>query len=117
MKRPEELLSEVLSWADTGIPDLPTAADLAPLRALAATMGGDVAIALDGPVLPVPSFKVAIEVYDPARFQTFSRSFEDILLDFSKNRADGDDLLGRALDGDSHGTHLRSDGADDPRKP
>jgi hypothetical protein len=70
VKRPEALLAEALSWigpeADGHLSDR----DLEPLRGLAGTLGGDVAIALDGPVLPVPSWKVAIEVYDPARFQT-----------------------------------------------
>ena len=37
------------------------------MQALAATMGGDIAIALDGPVLPVPSWKVVIEVSDDGR--------------------------------------------------
>ena len=69
VKRPEELLSEALSMAELG-GDRPSDADLAQLRALAATMGGDIAIALDGPVLPVPSWKVAIEVYDPQGFQS-----------------------------------------------
>ena len=70
VKRPEVLLSEALSWIGPTIPDLDAHGDLESLRGVAVTLGGDVAIALDGPVLPVPSWKVAIEVYDPARFQT-----------------------------------------------
>lgn len=42
---------------------------------LAAPFGGEVAIALDGPVLPSPSWKMVAEVYDPARLQqTFERA-------------------------------------------
>ena len=70
VKRPEALLAEALTWIGPDVPELETAHDLETLQALAATMGGDVAIALDGPVLPIPSWKVAIEVYDPAGFQT-----------------------------------------------
>jgi hypothetical protein len=33
-------------------------------------LGGEVALALDGPAFPVPSWKLVAEVYDPARFQT-----------------------------------------------
>lgn len=36
---------------------------------LAASLGGEAAVALDGPVLPVPSWKVIVEVYDPNRLQ------------------------------------------------
>ncbi|MFP3941135.1 MAG: FecR domain-containing protein, partial [Thermoanaerobaculia bacterium] len=40
------------------------------LRAdLAAPMGGEIAVALDGPLAPEPSFKVVAEVYDPVRLQ------------------------------------------------
>jgi ferric-dicitrate binding protein FerR (iron transport regulator) len=70
MKRPEALLADALSWIAPETDSHLTDNDLEPLRGLAATLGGDVAIALDGPVLPIPSWKVAIEVYDPARFQT-----------------------------------------------
>jgi hypothetical protein len=76
MKRPEVLFTEVLSWiGPDGVDFGPSKAQadakagMAPLQDLAATLGGDIAIALDGPVLPVPSWKVAVEVYDPVRFQ------------------------------------------------
>jgi ferric-dicitrate binding protein FerR (iron transport regulator) len=43
----------------------------APLRQdLSATLGGEFALALDGPAIPVPSWKLVVEVYDSARFQT-----------------------------------------------
>ncbi|MCG8456714.1 MAG: DUF3352 domain-containing protein, partial [Holophagales bacterium] len=35
----------------------------------AATLGGEMTFALDGPLLPTPAWKAAVEVYDPARFQ------------------------------------------------
>lgn len=43
----------------------------------AAPLGGEFAFALDGPILPVPSWKMIIEVYDPARLQaTLERTVE-----------------------------------------
>ena len=48
-----------------------TASEMAPdpMRQEAAALGGEFALALDGPLFPVPSWKLAIEVYDPVRFQ------------------------------------------------
>lgn len=36
---------------------------------LVSVLGGEIAFALDGPVVPTPAWKLIIEVYDPARFQ------------------------------------------------
>jgi hypothetical protein len=36
---------------------------------LIAALGGEIVVALDGPALPVPSWKVVAEVYDPGRLQ------------------------------------------------
>ncbi len=36
---------------------------------LAASIGGEMVFALDGPLLPTPSWKVIVEIYDPARLQ------------------------------------------------
>jgi hypothetical protein len=40
-----------------------------PIDDLAAHLGGEVAVGLDGPVVPTPAWKAVIEVYDPARLQ------------------------------------------------
>ncbi|MBV9146112.1 MAG: FecR domain-containing protein [Acidobacteria bacterium] len=36
---------------------------------LAASLGGEAALALDGPILPTPSWKLVVEVYDPSRLE------------------------------------------------
>ena len=37
---------------------------------LAAALGGEVAMAQDGPLLPLPSWKIVVEVYDPVKLQS-----------------------------------------------
>lgn len=45
---------------------------------LANTLGGELVLALDGPVLPVPSWKAVVEVYDPVRLQ---QTLEQLIAD------------------------------------
>ncbi|MEO8649070.1 MAG: hypothetical protein ABI539_07895 [Acidobacteriota bacterium] len=45
----------------------------------AAPLGGEFAFAIDGPILPTPSWKIILEVYDQAKLQnTFERSVEKL---------------------------------------
>jgi hypothetical protein len=80
VKSPVELLDELLSLS----PQL--AASLAKAEAehgfslrddLAAPLGGEIALGLDGPVLPSPSWQLVAEVYDPVRLQqTITRAVQ-----------------------------------------
>jgi len=76
-KRPVEMLDELLAIADAE-PDANASSQLAELEAklgfslrddVAATLGGDAAFALDGPLLPKPAWKLAVEVIDPSRLE------------------------------------------------
>jgi hypothetical protein len=44
---------------------------------LAGPLGGEFGLALDGPLLPTPSWKLVVEVYDTARFQAALGHVED----------------------------------------
>jgi len=44
---------------------------------LVSSLGGEFALALDGPLLPTPSWKLIAEVYDPVRFQTALQAVVD----------------------------------------
>ena len=50
-------------------------------RDLAASLGGEFALALDGPPFPVPSWKLVAEVYDPARFQ---KALEEVVAEHNR---------------------------------
>jgi ferric-dicitrate binding protein FerR (iron transport regulator) len=72
VKDPTSMLDDLLA----AVPEMGEA--LAELRAehgldlredLAAPLGGEIAFAIDGPLLPKPSWKLIVEVYDPARLQ------------------------------------------------
>jgi hypothetical protein len=55
---------------------------LDPLEDLAKPLGQEIAVALDGPALPVPSWKVVLEVYDPAAVQ---RALEVLVARFNED--------------------------------
>jgi hypothetical protein len=76
-KNPADMLDDVLNIANSS--DTNASANLARgeselkiqfHRDLADTLGGEVTIALDGPILPTPSWKIVAEVKDPGRLQS-----------------------------------------------
>jgi ferric-dicitrate binding protein FerR (iron transport regulator) len=77
VKNPTDLLNDLL----TAVPDLAAhldqlqAEDGINLRDLAAPLGGEIAFALDGPLLPKPSWKLVVEVYNP---QSLESSLEQL---------------------------------------
>ena len=44
-------------------------------HSVASSLGGEFALAMDGPAFPVPSWKLVAEVYQPAQFQTALQQF------------------------------------------
>ena len=60
---------------------------------LADTLGGEVTVALDGPILPTPSWKIVAEVKDPGRLQS---TIQQLVADV-KDRVNGESA-GLALD-------------------
>ncbi len=77
VKTPEILVDDLFSFFETTQPTF--RGELAKLEAelgleikrdLAAPLGGELAFALDGPMLPAPSWKLIVETYDPALLAT-----------------------------------------------
>lgn len=76
-KSPAQMLDDVLSMATDSNPNTSAAIDRGESELkikfhqdLADTLGGEVTFALDGPLLPTPSWKIIAEVYDPGRLQS-----------------------------------------------
>jgi ferric-dicitrate binding protein FerR (iron transport regulator) len=86
VKEPALLVDDLLSFFETVQPDVRT--QLASIEQsqgislrndFAAPLGGEFAFAIDGPLLPTPSWKVVMEVYDQAKLQnTFQRAVEKL---------------------------------------
>jgi hypothetical protein len=86
VKQPAALVDDLLSALNTADPKL--GEHLAQFEKetglnirddFAAPLGGEFAFAIDGPVLPTPSWKLVLEVYDPAHLQqTFSRVVDNL---------------------------------------
>ncbi len=75
-KNPRSIMEEMFAMA-SGDPNF--AGELAKFESktgvsvlddISAPLGGEIAFAFDGPVLPTPRWKVIFEVYDPARMQS-----------------------------------------------
>ncbi|MGA2075836.1 MAG: FecR domain-containing protein [Terriglobia bacterium] len=73
---PQEILQEVFSLAEShdpgfseGLEDFESETGVNVSQDLAAQLGGEVTLALDGPILPTPSWKASVEVNDPGRLE------------------------------------------------
>ena len=76
MKEPTMVVDEMIEFLGSKDPDFvngmnrfETEYSIDIREDIAAAIGGEFAFALDGPVLPKPSWKLVVEVYDPARLQ------------------------------------------------
>ncbi len=77
IKNPRSIMEELFQMI--GASDAKFTQDLATFESktgvsvlddITAPLGGEVAVALDGPVLPTPRWKLVFEVYDPAKLQS-----------------------------------------------
>ncbi|HEX8247763.1 MAG TPA: FecR domain-containing protein [Pyrinomonadaceae bacterium] len=86
VKEPALLVDDLLGFLETVDPDLRRSMqDIEKQQGFsirndfAATLGGEFAFAIDGPIFPTPSWKVVLEVYDQAKLQgTFERAIEKL---------------------------------------
>ena len=86
VKKPELLVDDLLGFLETVDPDMRRRLeDIQKSQGFdirndfAAPLGGEFAFAIDGPILPTPSWKVVLEVYDQAKLQeTFERAIEKL---------------------------------------
>jgi len=72
IKSPFEMLQELVAWnvedRGTNIEDLETDEGYLSLNSFAASLGNEVVVGLDNPVLPVPNVKIVFELTDPEGF-------------------------------------------------
>jgi hypothetical protein len=70
---PRQLLSELLAavgpQAAETLDIIQQQAGFSPLDDVAGSLGGEATIAVDGPLIPIPSWKIAVEVYNPSRLE------------------------------------------------
>lgn len=93
VKKPEAMFDDVFSLAASNDPkaesqlgELESRLGIRLREDLAGSLGGEVTFALDGPLLPNPSWKVIIEVNDSGRLQNTLRTLVD---DFKADAAQG----------------------------
>jgi hypothetical protein len=70
---PRQLLSELLAavgpQASDALSTFQQHTGFSPLDDVAASLGGEATLAVDGPLLPIPSWKIAVEVDNPSRLE------------------------------------------------
>jgi hypothetical protein len=75
-KKPGQILNDVMEMitasgnnAEIGLAMAESELKIKPREDFVNTLGGEITIALDGPLVPIPSVKLILEVNDPARLQ------------------------------------------------
>ena len=115
VKEPALLVDDLLGFLETVQPDVLSQMQeiekqqgFSVRNDFAATLGGEFAFAIDGPLLPTPSWKVILEVYDAAKLQgTFERAIEK-LNQFSALHGKGKLTLENAASGERTYYAIRS---------
>ena len=90
-KSPSQMLDDILSIGGARAQDnLSKAESEVRIRFhqdLADTLGGEAVFALDGPILPTPSWKFVVEVYNPGRLQS---TIQQLVTDINEHAKDQD---------------------------
>jgi hypothetical protein len=96
VKKPGQILNDAAEMAEAsgndanaGLAMLGAALNIRIREDLVDTLGGEITVALDGPVLPTPSWKVVAEVNDPTRLQETLRK----LVAFAGTQLKADDKI------------------------
>lgn len=91
LKEPAAMFDDLLAVAiaddpdaGTGLAEARTELGIDPREDLAAALGGEIAFAIDGPLLPEPSWKLIVEVTDPERLQASIETLVDRLAEESE---------------------------------
>jgi ferric-dicitrate binding protein FerR (iron transport regulator) len=83
VKQPTAIIDEIMAMQQSNpafqqhVTEVQTLLGLDLRNDLAAALGSEVAMAQDGPLLPLPSWKVAVEVYDPVKLQASIQKLVD----------------------------------------
>jgi hypothetical protein len=77
IKNPKNIMEELFQMIGSSDPNFPqeiakfeSKTGVSVLNDITAPLGGEVAVAFDGPMLPTPRWKLVLEVYDPATLQS-----------------------------------------------
>ena len=112
VRRPAAILDQ-LAGAVRKTPAQVGAAEPAVEKDLEVSLGGEFAFAVDGPLVPVPSWKLVVEVYDPARTESV---IERLVSNYNRHPAQAVQSLAISRDQASGGTTFYAITAN-PRNP
>lgn len=85
VRNPDAILDQITGAVKSSPADIGAAAPDVQAE-LHDSLGGEFAFAMDGPLVPVPSWKLIIEVYDPARVEN---AIEHLVADFNQRHNSG----------------------------